>query len=164
MSRVSISLAIESAHLEIPIADIEQIALELGCRLTREPRELTLHGDDEGAALVFDCIGPLAMLRDVVVSEDENGLFAVHVFGRLLSAYEGDLEARVETVPAEVYPPSLSVRRGETVHPLFAAVMPAMAPQLTAEKLAYVEGLIDEARTAFAEWLRTKQGASTESA
>lgn len=155
MSTVSVTLQADTTHLEIPIADFEALASELGCQVGLSRKELILHGA-EGCHLTFDRVGPLALLREVQIRNDANGLFAVHVFGRLLGAYDGELEATVHTEPANVYPRAVTVRRGESTHPLFAAVMPALAPVLTPQELARVEALLDEAREAWTTWQRSK--------
>lgn len=151
---MTVSLSIERAHLEIPLTDLALVASELGCRVSSREGEVTLH---DGGTVVFDRVGPLAMLRSISIHDDENGLFAVHVLGRLLSAYEGELEATVETVPADLYPKRVSVRRGESAHPLFAAVMPPMVTTISPEVLARVETLLDEARAAWAQWQQHKR-------
>lgn len=155
MSNVKVSLVADSAHLEIPIADMEQIARELGCQLSPSRRELTLEAD--GCSLTFDRVGPLGLLRELRIEGDENGLFAVHVLGRLLSAYEGELDAAVVTSPPGVYPSQLSVRGGESSHPLFATVMMPLSPVLTAADVMRIEQLLDEAETAWQAWQRSKE-------
>ncbi len=155
MSNVKVSLVADSAHLEIPLSDMEQIARELGCQLSPSRRDVTLESD--GCWLTFDRVGPLGLLREVQVEGDENGLFAVHVLGRLLSAYEGELDAAIVTSPPGIYPSQISVRAGESSHPLFATVMMPLSPVLTAADVMRIEQLLDEAETSWQAWQRSKE-------
>lgn len=155
MPIVKVSLVADSAHLEIPLADMDQIARELGCQVAPSRRELALEAD--GCALVFDRVGPLGLLRELHIENDENGLFAVHVLGRLLAAYEGELDAAVVTSPPGVYPSQLSVRAGESSHPLFATVMMPLSPVLSSADVMRIEQLLDEAETAWQTWQRSKE-------
>lgn len=160
MTTLHLTLSTDAAHLEFPSADAEKLAPLLECTLERGRREFTLVGPS-GCALVFDEVGPLALLREVRIADDENGLFTVQVLGRLLASYDGELDATVVTTPADVYPSQLTVRSGESGHPLFATVMPSLAPTLSPAELARVEALLEEAREAWQQWQRTRGQSSS---
>jgi hypothetical protein len=151
-----LSLSVDSAHLEVPVSDFEHLAIELHCTLIESRRELTLSSPQ--GRLVFDRVGPLALLRDVAITDDGDGLFTVNVFGRLLAAYEGELHAAVVTAPADVYPTRLTVRRGESSHPLFGSVMLPVSPALTPAQLEAIEQLLDEAKGHWQRWQSSKAG------
>lgn len=162
MATVKLTLVDPSAHLEVPADQIVQLARELGCVAKESVREVVLLGASPGCSLHFDRVDTLLLLRELTVVDDENGLFAVHVLGRLLSTFEGELEATILTSPAELYPAQLSVQGGESSHPLFATVMPSLAPALTPAELDRVERLLSEAREAWETWQRSKQQSSND--
>lgn len=159
---MKLTLVEPSAHLEVPAEQIAHLAKQLGCVAKESTREVVLLGPSAGCSLHFDRVDTLLLLREVNVVDDENGLFAVHVLGRLLSAFEGELEATLLTVPAELYPAQLSVQGGESTHPLFATVMPSLTPSLSPAELDRVERLLAEAREAWDLWQRSKQQSSTD--
>lgn len=161
MATVKLTLVDPSAHLEVPADQIVQLARQLGCVAQESTREVVLLGAP-GCSLHFDRVNTLLLLRELNVVDDENGLFAVHVLGRLLSTFEGELEATILTAPAELYPAQLSVQGGESSHPLFATVMPSLTPTLTPTELDRVERLLAEARDAWETWLRSKQQSSND--
>lgn len=156
MGTLRLSLSVDSTHLEVPVSDFEHLAIELHCTLIESRRELTL--STRQGRLVFDRVGPLALLREVAISDDGDGLFTVNVFGRLLAAYEGELHAAIVTAPADVYPPRVTVRRGESSHPLFGSVMLPVSPALTSAQLEAVEQLLDEAKAHWERWQASKAG------
>jgi len=159
---VKLTLVDPSAHLEVPAGDFSELAKQLGCVAKESAREVALLGPSAGCSLHFDRVDTLLLLREVSVVNDENGLFAVHVLGRLLSTFEGELEATIVTTPAELYPAQLSVQGGESSHPLFATVMPSLSPSLSPAELDRVERLLAEAREAWETWQRSKQQSSTD--
>ncbi len=161
MATVKLTLVDPSAHLEVPADQIVTLARQLGCVAKESVREVVLLGGSV-CSLHFDRVNALLLLRELRVVDDENGLFTVHVLGRLLSTFEGELEATILTTPAELYPAHLSVQGGESSHPLFATVMPSLAPALTPAELDRVERLLSEAREAWQTWLRSKQQSSND--
>lgn len=116
--------------------------------MTETPAELQL--SQAGGALFFDRLGPLAMLREVSIARDIDGLFCVSVLGRLLVRYQGELDARVLTEPRDVFPRQLRVREGQSAHPLLAPVMKAHPISPPVDR---VEVLLAEARAAWREWV-----------
>jgi hypothetical protein len=154
VSPLRLALRVESTHLEVPVADFEHLALELRCQLGESRREVTLSSAQ--GRLVFDRVGPLGLLREIAITDDADGLFTVHVLGRLLAAYEGELHATVTTAPAEVYPARLTVRHGESSHPLFTTVMLRAAPALSQAQLEAIDALLDEAKGHWQRWLESK--------
>ncbi len=162
MATVKLTLVDPSAHLEVPADQIVQLARQLGCVAQESVREVVLLGTAPGCSLHFDRVNALLLLRELNVVDDENGLFTVHVLGRLLSTFEGELEATILTTPAELYPAQLSVQGGESSHPLFATLMPSLSPALTPAELDRVERLLAEAREAWETWLRSKQQSSND--
>ncbi len=162
MATVKLALVDSSAHLELPGDQIAQLARQLGCILTESAREVVLLGPSAGCSLHFDRVDTLLLLRELTVIDDEDGLFAVHVLGRLLSIFEGELEATVVTTPAELYPAHLSVKGGESSHPLFATVMPSLTPAMSPAELERVERWLTEAREAWGTWQRSKQQSSND--
>ena len=162
MATVKLTLVDPSAHLEVPADQIAQLAKQLGCVAKESVREVVLLGSAPGCSLHFDRVDTLLLLREVEVVDDENGLFAVHVLGRLLSIFEGELEAIIVTTPAELYPAQLSVQGGESSHPLFATVMATLTPALSPAELDRVERLLADARDAWQTWQRSKQQSSND--
>jgi len=160
VATLKLTLTDVSAHLEVPLAQLDALAARLGCAVKTSSREVTLLADDVNCALTFDRVDALLLLREARVIDDENGLFAVNVLGRLLSIFEGDLEAAVVTTPANLYPTLLSVQSGESSHPLFATIMPALTPVLSDAEVERVERLLDEASAAWAQWQRSKDPSS----
>jgi hypothetical protein len=151
-----LSLTVETAHLELPVGDLEPLSSELRCTLTERRRELTLQATT--GRLVFDRLGALALLREVRITDDPEAVFTVTVLGRLLGAYEGELHGSLVTQPADLFPSRVTVRRGESSHPLFGTVMASGGPALTKAQLEAVEALLEEARRHWQRWLGAKAG------
>jgi hypothetical protein len=157
VTQVKLTLLEPSAHLEVPADQIGKLAAQLGCVAEESLREVVLLGPSPGCSLHFDRVDALLLLRELNVVDDENGLFAVQVLGRLLAKFEGELEATLMMVPAQIYPARLVVRAGESRHPLFATVMPSVTPLLSPTESDLVDQLLAEAKDAWQAWQRSKQ-------
>lgn len=110
-------MAVQRAHLEIPVEDFEDLPRELGCSLHRRARELTLAGTHDNA-LEFEVGDEVATLKQVHISHDPHGHFCRDVLGLLALVYGGDVEAELEWAPRGAAQSHLSIVGGDTSHPL----------------------------------------------
>lgn len=139
-------VAVNRAHLEIPVEDFEELPRELGCSLHRRARELTLAGTHDNA-LEFEVGGDVATLKSVRISHDPHGHFCRDVLGLLAQVYGGDVDAELEWNPSGAAESHLSIVGGDTSHPLLF-----QAP----ETVEQVEQWLADAKRWWAEYQRLK--------
>jgi hypothetical protein len=125
-----------SFRLKVPRAELEQLPRslgpELGVGLETEGSELVISMEPGDSYLRFRGIGPEAILTEVVVCNDDRGLFFQRVLGPLMVRYQGDLSIRLtwsahekntEGEYAEV-----KITRGQTKYPGLAQPFLSLPP------------------------------------
>jgi len=178
-----------SFRLKVPKTELEQLPRslgpELGVNVETEASELVVSMEPGDSYLRFRAIGPEAILTEVVVCNDERGLFFQRVLGPLMVRYQGDLSIRLtwsahekntEGEYAEV-----KITRGQTKYPglaqPFLSLPPAVSSGAGAEQspqdeahaaaedeaggtvapeLLEVKKLLDRAKAQWAEYQRLK--------
>lgn len=146
--------------LEVPIEDFEVLPRELGCSLLRHGDErLTLATEQIGCSLHFVIAGDVACLTRVEIDQDPKATFFTDVLALLVQLYGGDLEAELKWDRPGVYDAHLSVKAGETNHPLLfqgegEELLEASQPDDFSMSL--VERAIEESRAAWGEYVRLR--------
>jgi hypothetical protein len=139
-------LTVGSMFLEIPLLDFELLPAQLGCSLLRGQDCLTLAPERPGCSLLFTVEDERAHLSHLSLHDDEDGRFMREVVGALFVAYQGELEATLAWSDGVVQPP-LSIRGGETEHPLLSGTLdPVEVPGPASISLALLEQWLADAR------------------
>lgn len=144
-------LEVASFHLDVPVKAFEHLPRELGCSLQRSGTELRLASEQPGCELRFSIAQDTARLAQVIVGDDVQGRFTRKVLGVLLARFQGSLEALLHWEPQTTEDSQLLVMAGESSHPLLAK-----PPMLRPAEADVVEQLLEEGRSAWAEYLRLK--------
>jgi hypothetical protein len=157
------SLGVESLFLEIPLQDFDLLPGQLGCSLLRGRGRLVLASDRPGCHLTFEVEGDRTLLAHLSLHDDPDGRFMREVVGALFVAYQGDLEATLAWTDGVSQPP-LSIRCGETAHPLLSGPLDPVEPGTPSSiSVALLEQWLADARQEWGLYQQSKalrQGAS----
>jgi hypothetical protein len=157
------SLDVRSMFLEVPLQDFDLLPAQLGCSVLRGRGRLVLAPERPGCSLTFDLEGDRALLAQVALRDDEDGRFMREVVGALFVAYQGDLEATLGWTEGVTQPP-LSIRGGETSHPLLGGPLDAADPAVSGPiSVALLEQWLADARQEWSAYQQSKAQRSGDS-
>jgi hypothetical protein len=188
-SRIEVAEVL-SFRLKVPRSELEQLPRvlgpELGLVVETEGTELGISMDAGDSYLRFRAIGSDAILTEVVICNDERGLFFQRVLGPLMVRHQGDLAIRLTWSAHEKNTEGdyaeVKITRGQTSYPglaqPFLSLPPAVASSAgTGEateamamqsddeaalppELLEVKKILDRAKEQWAEYQRLKAKAA----
>ena len=125
-----------SFRLKVPKPELErlprQLSSELGVVVETEGNEWVVSVEEGDSILRFRTIGTEAVLTEVVLCNDERGLFFTRVLGPLMVRHGGDLNARLTWNVAERNTEGdfaeVKIARGQSNYPGLGSPMASLPP------------------------------------
>jgi hypothetical protein len=137
-SRIEVAEVL-SFRLKVPRPELEQLPRslgpELGVSVETEGSELVLSIEAGDSYLRFRTIGAEAILTEVVVCNDDRGLFFQRVLGPLMVKHQGDLSIRLTWNAHEKNTEGdyseVKITRGQTKYPGLAQPFLSLPPAVS---------------------------------